>query len=122
MEDLQQALQRILSDPEQMSQLQAMAGALGLNPDAPPEAGENAGPDGSDPEGSAAQGTTPAEPELASALPKLMAGLGSMNGPEQRVLNALRSALPPEKQGKIDKALQAARISRLAGQFLRNQS
>lgn len=118
MEDLQQALQRILSDPDQMAQLEAMAGALGMTGQ-PGSGGEDAPPPASD-------GTAPAqpasEPDPASMLPKLMEGLRRMNGPEERVLTALRSALPSEKQGRIDKALQAARISRLAGQFLRDRS
>ena len=36
MEDLQSALQSILSDPEQMARIQEIAGSLGMNPPEPP--------------------------------------------------------------------------------------
>ena len=118
MEDLQQALQRILSDPGQMAQLQAMASALGMTGQDPvPSSAPETEPSGSPGERDAAENRAP---EL-SALPELLGQLSRIHGPEERVLAALRPVLEPEKQGKIDKALQAARISRLAGQFLLNR-
>lgn len=48
----------------------------------------------------------------------LMGRLAALNGAEDRILGALRPALSPAGQGKVDRALRAAKLSRLAGQFL----
>ena len=51
-------------------------------------------------------------------LGKLMGALSAMQGTEDRVLNALRPSLSQEGQSRVDRALRAAKLSRLAGQFL----
>ena len=103
MEDLQAAIQGVLSDPAQMAQLQAMAQALGMQggqeaasappPEPPPEA-----PDGQ--------------------VLALMGRLSQMHGSEERVFSALRPTLSEQGQHKVDRALRAARLSRLAGLLL----
>ena len=133
MEDLQSALQGILSDPEQMARVAALAESLGLKPpDAPPE--------GEGPQGGAAPQPPSAAPKNAAEapepgahsaalpfgldaaeLPALLSGLASMNGAEDRVLGALRASLSPASQPRIDKALRAAKLSRLAGRLLRER-
>ena len=120
MEDLQQTLNRVLSDPEQMAQLRAMAESLGLTDAAPKEpAGPQAaaGSDRTPGEGGSPGSGFPG-PD-AEMLRRLIGSVSSLSGSEEGVLRALRPTLGPDKQGKIDRALQAARISRLAGQFLR---
>ena len=117
MEDLQTTLQSILSDPEQMARISAMAGSLGLKP---PEA-ESAAPGPN-------QINSPPNRETGNELPELGLDLGSIltqfsaaSGGEARVLAALRPALSETGQGRIDRALRAAKLSRLAGQFLRSR-
>lgn len=109
MEDLQNTIQAILSDPAQMAQLQQMAAALGLQPepetDPPQEAGA-AQP--------APNGKTVADGRIAA----MMARLGTMTGSEERVFSALRSGLSEGGRRKADRALTAARLSRLAGMLL----
>ena len=54
-------------------------------------------------------------------LGKLMAGLSSLRGTEDRVLGALRPTLSPSGQAKADRAMRAAALSRLAGQLLQSR-
>ena len=133
MEDLQSALQSILSDPAQMNRVAALAESLGLKP----PAGEGAAAGTGYSEGSGEPASAPYPPhserseESASPSPqgipsvlngldvsRLMAQLSAMTGTEDRVLGALRPSLSPEGQNKADRALRAAKLSRLAGQFL----
>ena len=119
MEDLQAALQSVLSDPQQMEQILAMANALGLHP--PDGSGDSseAAPEeaGSDEPGSAPVPDAPQMPALDPALLRILGGLSNAQGPEDRVLNALRPVL--RDPTRIDRALRAAKLSRLAGQFLK---
>ncbi len=128
MEDLQAALQSVLSDPAQMAQISALAESLGLKP---PEGAEL--PDRqSAPQDRPPQGGGEAVPQSASPpvglpglegldLGKLMAGLSSLRGTEDRVLGALRPTLSPSGQAKADRAMRAAALSRLAGQLLQSR-
>ncbi len=119
MDDLQSTLQSILSDPEQMGRISAMAESLGLKPPDSPPSGDGRMPPPADTGGSAQ--ATPAQLDLGGMgldLGKLMGTLGAMQGTEDRVLNALRPSLSQEGQGRVDRALRAAKLSRLAGQFL----
>ncbi len=122
MEDLQSTLQSILSDPEQMARVASLAESLGLKPpDVPPQTGGESG--------SAAdrQTESPAwKPQndgggMGLDLGRLMGQLAAMSGSEDRVLNALRPTLSPDGQHRVDRALRAAKLSRLAGLFLKNR-
>ncbi|MBQ1372453.1 MAG: hypothetical protein IIY70_05925 [Oscillospiraceae bacterium] len=122
MEDLQSTLQSILSDPEQMARISAMAESLGLKP---PEDGgpprsqtpENLSPGNPSP----GQEAGAASPKLGLDLGRVLTQLSAMSGSEDRVLSALRPALSEAGQGRIDRALRAAKLSRLASQFLRSR-
>lgn len=100
MDNLQDALQSILSDPEQMARIQAMAGALGLDP----------------PEQAAAPREAPQEAD--GQLLSLLQSLNGLHGTEERVLGALRPGMSAQGQKRVDRALRAAKLSRLAGVFL----
>ena len=137
MEDLQSALQGILSDPEQMARVSALAESLGLKPpdgdarrggqSVPPAAGGAAGggkretdeepPPAADACARKASAATPLGLEGVD-LSALTARLASLNGTEDRILNALRPSLSPEGRSRVDRALRAAKLSRLAGQFM----
>ena len=148
MEDLQAALQSILSDPAQMARVAALAESLGLKP---PEEGYEAtgnrqqatgdgGRGGPQPHvGAGALDGPPlqaaGEPRdgtagaASTALPlpgldgpelgRLLGLLSASSGSEDRLLNALRPALSAAGQARIDRALRAAKLSRLAGGLLR---
>lgn len=106
MEDLQAAIQSVLSDPAQMAQLQAMAQALGMQ---------------------SAQDAASAPPTEAPEAPDgqvlaLMGRLSQMHGSEERVFSALKPSLSEQGQRKADRALRAARLARLAGLLLNGGS
>lgn len=103
MEDLQSALQSILSDPEQMARIQEMAASLGLNP--PPEAEPSSD-------------SQPEQPAADGQLLAMIQTLGGIHGTEERVFSALRPGMSQKGKQRVDKALRAAKLSRLAGTFL----
>ena len=133
MEDLQSTLRSILSDPEQMARVAALAESLGLKPPEPgaeQPAGAPAGrPPEADGDGVQNEERRNEESVLSSLqtmgngidLPSLMSRLSSLNGSEDRVLNALRPGLDAAGQGRVDRALRAAKLSRLASQLLRGR-
>ena len=152
MEDLQSTLRSILSDPEQMARVAALAESLGLKPPEPGAEQPTGAPAGRPPEADAkskqrdvgaAIGRPPEadgdgvqneerrnEESILSSLqtmgngmdlPGLMSRLSSLNGSEERVLNALRPGLDAAGQGRVDRALRAAKLSRLAAQLLRGR-
>ena len=105
MEDLEGKLRGILSDPEAMAGIASMARGLGLQlPGDGPEA-------------------PPAEPQ-SGGLPDTVAGLlsaaRSLDGRQTALLQALRPFLQESRRRKLDRAIQAARISRIAGHALRS--
>jgi hypothetical protein len=51
-----------------------------------------------------------------------MGRLSQMHGSEERVFSALRPTLSEQGQRKVDRALRAARLSRLAGLLLNGGS
>ena len=175
MEDLQSTLRSILSDPEQMARVAALAESLGLKPPEPGAEQPAGAPAGRPPEADAKSkqrdvGAAIGRPPEADAkskqrdvgaaigrppeadgagiqneersasdrneesifsslqsmgngidLPGLMSRLSSLNGSEDRVLNALRPGLDAAGQGRVDRALRAAKLSRLAAQLLRGR-
>ena len=141
MEDLQSTLQSILSDPEQMRRIAAMAESLGLKPpDAAPSTGHPEQSTGSVPssghtersEESVSQSngmpfprhSERSEESVPFAVPDLsalMSSLSAMQGTEDRVFSALRPSLSPAGQGKADRAVRAAKLTKLASRFLTRQ-
>ncbi len=126
MDDLQNRLQSILSDPEQMRQIAAMAESLGLKPpDSHSERSEESA--SSVPAASPNRHSERSEesvPPIPPGLPDLSALMGSlsaMQGTEDRVFASLRPSLSPTGQGKADRASRAAKLARLAGRFLTRQ-
>jgi hypothetical protein len=91
MADFQEALGQILNDPEKLKSLAAMAGSLGLGPPVSP-----------------APGDAPAPPPPVPA-----ANTGGSRRYEALLL-ALEPFLRPERQQKLDRAMKAARLARLA--------
>ena len=109
--ELGAALEGILSDPAQMEKLSQMAKELFG------QAGESAG--GEKP---------PAPPQTAQGAPvdtKLLAALGrAFSGQKEpsrstALLMAMRPYMKPEKQEKLDRAMQIARMAGIAGAVAR---
>ena len=59
--------------------------------------------------------------DRGSALRALLQQAGKLDRRQENLLNALKPFLKPERREKVDRAMQAARISRLAGAALRGR-
>lgn len=112
---LEQAIGAVLQDPQQLQKIFALAQSLGLSPPEAPPPPEPPKP---------AAAAPPAEqtPEdRGSALRALLQQAGKLDRRQENLLNALKPFLKPERREKVDRAMQAARISRLAGAALRGR-
>lgn len=100
-------LQSVLSDPEQMGKIASMAQSLmGGASDAPQEA----------PAVPAAKPKN--EAKLLSALTGMLGGRGEQTR-STALLAAMRPYMKPEKQEKLDRAMQAAKLARIAGTVMK---
>ena len=106
MDDLEQKIQSVLSDPAQMAQVLEMAKSLGITL---PEA---SAPPAEPPE--AAPQPEPPKPDA----PPPMGGLAQR---QEALLRALEPFLRPARREKIERALQIARLTNLAGGALRKK-
>ncbi len=109
MSELEEKLGSILSNPQMMQQIMAMAQAMGnasqSSPPPPPEA-------------------EPQAPSMPSFDPKLLqslAGMAEKSGVDQNqqtLLNALCPYLSQNRVHKLEKAMRAAKIAGFASSFL----
>lgn len=109
MGDFEEKLESILNNPQAMSQIMSLAQSLGGSAEqpAPPPSQPSPPP--------------PSEVSGPQLDPQMLTGLFSLlnqynSGDDQRValLNALRPFLKEQRHAKIDKAIQIARLSRMA--------
>lgn len=128
MSEWEEKLNTLLSDPDAMAQVMSMAQnlsqQLGAKDGDPAAPGEDAADSGASDPGSSAP------PDLSSllgsldpaAIRKLTPLLSQLNRPESgetaAFLRAMRPFLKPERQEKIDRAAQLARLIHLAKTFL----
>ncbi len=113
MENLEQTIQAVLNDPEQMKQVMQMAKAFGFSP----SEGEKQEPENdAQAEIPAGMGNLFSEP-----IGQLLSQAGKTDPRRENLLNAIKPFLSPDKQEKIDRAMQVARLSHLAGYALRSR-
>lgn len=130
MDDLNQQINQILSDPQSMQQIQNMAAALGLGapknepPPAPQSKLQNT-PDlsallaglggGSSPAPEPAGGLGGLSPQLLQTVGKLAPLLSQANQEDDstRLLRALRPLLSAARQQKLDEAIKILQMMRL---------
>ena len=118
---LEQAIGAVLQDPQQLQKIFALAQSLGLSPPEAPAA-PAAPPPPEPPKPAAAAPPAEQTPEdRGSALRALLQQAGKRDRRPENLLNALQPFLKPERRAKVDRAMQAARISRLAGAALRGR-
>lgn len=100
MNELEEQLNSILSDPEQMEKIAGLARSL-------MGGGESAGP---------APQTPPDTAGLDAGLLQRLRGLmqSGGDGREQTLLKAMAPYLSERRRGKLDRALQLARLARVA--------
>ena len=115
MGEFEDKLNSILSSPETMEQIMALAGSIAggnAEGETPPPEGESAGaaPSGPEPSGlgSLFSGLDPAM--LGKLLP-LIQEYQSGNDEKQALLNALKPFLKQESQAKVEKAIQITKLS-----------
>ena len=97
MDDLEQKLNTVLNNPEMMGKILSMAQSLGRTQEAPSEA------------------------SFDPAMLRQMAGLAqnaNLEPRQQNLLKALEAYLPPERLRKLEKAMRAAKMARMAGSVL----
>ena len=119
MDDLEAKMGAVLSNPEAMQKIMALAQSLNLSgkdnsqgPSQKPEQKEHA-----------QESTAPSLPALdLSMIQKLsgLAGQHSIDKNEQTLLKALGPYLSRERISKLEKAMRAAKMARMASTFLGN--
>ena len=124
-QNLEEKIGAVLNDPQQMQQIFALAQALGLSApsSAPPPAPAQQAPPKAPPEPPMPQ-AAPVQPPTGSVsdtLAELLQKAGTLDRRQENLLNALKPFLRPDRREKIDRAMQAARLSRLAGAALRGR-
>lgn len=110
MGDLEEKLGAILSNPQMMQQIMAMAQAMGAGQ---PQKEEPPKPKAPDP--------SPALPDLDPRMLQSLASIASKGGVDQNqtaLLHALSPYLSQERIIKLERAMQAARMAGAASMFL----
>ena len=134
MAEFDDKLNSLLSNPEAMAQIMQMAQSLSggqaqqppqqplqqpVRPAPPPPPAQAPPPSGGDLLSSLSGLTGGIDPTMLTKLLPLIQELGSQNDSNARqLLYALRPYLKPERQEKIERALQLARLFHLGKKFL----
>ena len=117
---LEQAVGALLQDPQQLQKIFALAQSLGISPPQPSGLPPSAPPPPDTPD--SVRMTQEERPqECQEALGAFLQKAGTLDRRQENLLNALKPFLKPERREKIDRAMQAARLSRLAGAALRGR-
>ena len=106
MSDIQDKINKILSDPEALKQLQGLGAQLGLSGDSPVSQPSSLPP---------APIVSGANGELMSALTKFAPMISGFSEDDDvsRLLHALRPFLSEEKQQKLDRARRLMKLVRI---------
>ena len=111
MADFSEMLNGILSNPQAMQQMMALAQSLGLQ-------GQGGQPQQSAPTPQLPQ--QPSQPDPMQLLQGFLQMSKQMGGDERQLalFQALKPFVRPDRAEKLDRAIQVAKISRLAGNAL----
>ena len=107
MEEMQEKLGAILSNPQLMQQIMSMAQAMGQSSAPAPE-----------PE---SKPSAPPMPEIDLSIMQKLSGFAGQSGidkEQQALLRALGPYLSRERVSKLEKAMRAAKMARFASAFL----
>lgn len=124
MADLEDTLNNILSDPDAMGQIMALAGKLGLDGTGPspaeePEEAEDV-PASTGSSGGPADFSALFDPAQLGQLSRLVSLFHQGGDPQaEALMDALRPYLRPDRQAKLDRAKRLAGLSRAARQAYR---
>lgn len=106
MSEMEEKLNSVLSNPQLMQQIMTMAQSLGQSSEAPPEPQPV---------------QEPAAPQIDLAMMQKLSSLASQSGidrEQQALLKALTPYLTRDRIIKLEKAMRAAKMARLASTFL----
>lgn len=105
-DDLNEKITQILNDPGSIQQIAQIANALGGQQ-------AQAGPD--------KDGAGPlASPEMLADISKLLRQAEKKDKKQEALFQALRPYLKPNRQARLDRAMQIAHLSHLAGAAFRS--
>lgn len=95
MDELTSQLEKILNDPGSLSQIMTLASNLGIQPpkDLTPEEG----------------------PQIAAQMNRLLTQNQEREKKQQALVRALLPYLQPQRQARLERAMQVAHLSHLAG-------
>jgi len=124
--EFDEKLNALLSNPDSMAQIMHLAQTLsgqetsekseaGSAPSPPPKPAEEAPPGGGEPFSAPMAGLDPGL--LTRLLPLVQEMNGGENADAQRLLQALKPYLKPERQQKVERALQLARLIHIGKKF-----
>ena len=111
MDSMEDKLNSILGDPKMMQQIMALAQSLGQNQDAPPDS-------------NVSRRQEPPSNPLADFDPMMlksissMAGQSSIDANQRSLLKALGPYLHQDRIRKLEKAMRAAKMARIASTFM----
>ena len=118
MDELERALRTILDDPAQLQELRELAGSMGFSlPQAQPESAPMQKAPEPVPEPEPARAVFQQQP-LPEPVAAMLRQAGKMDKRQEALLLALKPFLRKERQEKIDRAAQLARLIHLAKTFL----
>lgn len=103
MDQMEDKISAILNNPELMGQIMSMAKSLGQSAPQPEHAPQTEMPS--------------FDPAMLSKLTAL-AGQGQVDGNQQALLTALHPYLSNRKISKLERAMRAAKMARMASSFL----
>lgn len=116
MSELEDKLESILGNPQAMEQIMSLAQSLGGGNSAsqtpPPPASPQPAP--AKPSGGLLDGLSQLDPRILSGAAQLMSQYNSSDDRRVALLNALRPFVKEQRYAKLDKAIQIAKLSRLA--------
>ena len=117
MAEFEEKLNQILSSPQAMEQIMSLANSLSgesETPAAPPE-GQSVPSEGlSLPSAGGLSGLVGSlDPEMISKVMTLLSTYQSGSDEKTRLLEAMKPFLRPERQSKLDRAVQITRLSRV---------
>ena len=112
MDELEQKLNSVLSNPQLMQQIMSMAQSMGAAPSVSDEAPVSAP-------------TTGPMPSVDPKMLQALSGFAQQSGIDKNqrsLLNALHPYLNSDRIGRLERAMQAAKMARLASSFLGQNS
>lgn len=107
MGDFEEKLESILNNPQAMNQIMSLAQSLGGS-------SEQSAPPPSQPTPSSEESGLQLDPQMLTGLFSLLNQCSSEDDQRVALLNALRPFVKEQRHAKIDKAIQIAKLSRMA--------